>query len=187
MKIIHKDEYKISSWSGGKTTELYIYPEDKKYSDRDFEYRLSSATVEVEKSIFTKLTNYNRILMILDGSLEFFNEDLEKTVDKFEQVSFDGGTNTTTIGKVTDFNVMLKKNSCYTSEVVYTSLAKSDNFVLNDIADNEKIIIYIYNGSVNVNSEQTIQEKDAFVCDKRDIGIIVKAIDNADLIITKLK
>lgn len=68
--IITNSAYKTSSWSGGKTTEIFIYPPNSSYQARDFQIRISSATVEVGESNFTKLPDYNRVLMILLGQLE---------------------------------------------------------------------------------------------------------------------
>ena len=41
-------DYQISTWSGGQTTQLFL-PEGGSYPDRTFDFRLSTATVEVEK------------------------------------------------------------------------------------------------------------------------------------------
>ena len=51
-------DYQISTWSGGQTTQLFLSPEGGSYPDRTFDFRLSTATVEVEKSNFTDLTGY---------------------------------------------------------------------------------------------------------------------------------
>ena len=45
--------FPTSKWSGGETTELYIYPADYQYKKRDFLFRISRATIPKEKSIFT--------------------------------------------------------------------------------------------------------------------------------------
>ena len=55
-------DYQISTWSGGQTTQLFLSPKEGSYPDRTFDFRLSTATVEVEKSDFTDLTGYHRIL-----------------------------------------------------------------------------------------------------------------------------
>ena len=59
--IIQKDKtnYSTSAWSGGATTEIRIMPEGSRYADREFLWRLSSATVEVEESTFTALPDYD--------------------------------------------------------------------------------------------------------------------------------
>lgn len=70
FKVLNKLNYKKTNWSGGDTTELYIYPEDSRYQKRDFLFRLSSATVNLEKSAFTKLDGVSRKLMLLSGEIE---------------------------------------------------------------------------------------------------------------------
>ena len=48
--LIHltKDDYVVSQWSGGTTTQLAIAPSGAQYGDRAFLWRLSSATVDLE-------------------------------------------------------------------------------------------------------------------------------------------
>ena len=41
-------DYRSSRWSGGTTTELAIAPAGADYGARDFLWRVSSATVELE-------------------------------------------------------------------------------------------------------------------------------------------
>ncbi len=50
-KIIKSNPKNTSKWSGGDTTELLMYPSESSYKNRDFEYRLSTAKVEVESSV----------------------------------------------------------------------------------------------------------------------------------------
>ena len=61
-------------WSGGTTTELFIYPEGATYEDRNFKFRLSIATVESETSEFTPLAGVKRTLMLLHGELTLKHE-----------------------------------------------------------------------------------------------------------------
>ena len=48
-------DYLTTSWSGGTTTQLTIAPAGAVYADRDFLWRVSSATVELDESDFTAL------------------------------------------------------------------------------------------------------------------------------------
>ena len=110
---LYKEEnYSISNWSGGKTKELAIYPKGQKYIDRDFIWRLSSATVDLEESDFTRLPDYDRVLMVLDGEvvLEYNGERVAK-LKTLEQDSFDGAWKTKSFGKITDFNLMIRKGN----------------------------------------------------------------------------
>ena len=111
MKVKHISEQNLIStiWSGGTTTQLYIYPETKLFSDRNFDFRISSAVVELEESTFTSLPGYSRVLMILDGELDInHKEHHSKSLKPFEQDSFLGEWETSAKGKVTDFNLIMK-------------------------------------------------------------------------------
>ncbi len=110
--LIKESDYVRSNWKGGKTAEIAIFPKTKKYIDRNFVWRLSSATIEIEESDFTKLTDYDRILMPIEGEV-ILTFDGEKTVKlgELEQVSFSGGSRTKSFGKITDFNLMTKKET----------------------------------------------------------------------------
>lgn len=110
LKILKKADFTTTKWSGGDTTQLYIYPEDGSYAERNFLFRLSSATVTDEKSTFTKLDGVSRKLMVLAGEMKL--EHLgrySKVLREFEQDSFMGDWDTVSYGKVIDFNLMTKE------------------------------------------------------------------------------
>ena len=112
MEIIKPEEYAVSEWAGGKTTQLYIYPQGSEYAKRNFLLRISSATVECERSEFTSLPQVERIILPLSGSLHLFYEGHgEKKLEPFEQDCFDGGWKTVSVGRATDFNVMLREGT----------------------------------------------------------------------------
>ncbi len=115
MKIRKIDEgsKQVSRWSGGTTTQLAICPPTANYSDRDFLWRISSAVVELPESDFTPLPDYQRILMILSGKLTLSHDGGEKIfLEELEQNRFDGASHTVSWGKVTDFNLMMRKGVC---------------------------------------------------------------------------
>lgn len=60
-------DYVTTQWSGGATTQLAIAPKGAVYADRDFLWRLSSATVELDESDFTPLPAYDRVISTLRG------------------------------------------------------------------------------------------------------------------------
>jgi environmental stress-induced protein Ves len=75
IQIMTIEHYKnsdliINNWSGGITTQLAIYPKDANYKKQNFQFRISTATVEIEESVFTKLPGVSRKLMILNGENE---------------------------------------------------------------------------------------------------------------------
>lgn len=107
------DSYIVTEWSGGLTTELAIAPPGSIYADRLFDWRLSSATVETEESIFTPLADYNRIIMSLTGPLRLQHDDGPwHELTAFMPHAFDGAAKTVSMGTVTDFNLMLRKGRC---------------------------------------------------------------------------
>lgn len=108
IDIIGNDNFKISNWSGGKTTELSIYPKDSIYKNLDFNWRLSSATVEVEHSTFTKLPSVTRYICTLNGNLAIKHNN-EALIDlcPLEIHKFQGDLDTESFGQVTDFNLMI--------------------------------------------------------------------------------
>jgi len=107
VKIIKKEHYSVSKWSGGETTELYIYPKNSKYKDRNFMWRISSATMDIEKSIFTHLPGFARELMVTHGKTTLEHEGKYKvTLSPFEKDSFMGDWTTKSFGRASDFNLM---------------------------------------------------------------------------------
>lgn len=108
IEIIRKAEQNTTTWAGGTTTQLAIFPPDALYSDRNFLWRISSAKVEAEESIFTSLPGIWRLIMVLEGELHLVHEGHHKvTLTPFEQDSFSGDWTTKSYGKVTDFNLMM--------------------------------------------------------------------------------
>lgn len=107
VSLIGKEQQKTSEWSGGTTTQIYIYPENADYKKRDFLFRISSAVCSDEKSVFTKLTGISRKLMVIDGRIELRHEGHHSRIlGKYEQDSFEGDWNTLSEGCCRDFNLM---------------------------------------------------------------------------------
>ena len=110
IKIYSPKGYSTSVWTGGTTTELWIWPEDGNYASRDFQARISSATVRLEESDFTSLPGVVRYITPLSGGFTLSHPD-GRTVTMApldEPYRFDGGAATHCSGKATDFNLMLK-------------------------------------------------------------------------------
>ena len=113
-KRIYKEEnYKLSKWSGGNTRELAIYPENAAYLDRDFLWRLSSADSDKEESSFTKLPDFERILMVLDGSVVLAHgEERSVNLGAWESDAFDGAVKTKCFGQLKkDYNLIYRKGT----------------------------------------------------------------------------
>lgn len=121
-RIILPEEQRVTSWSGGQTRELYIAGGQADYAARDFLLRLSSATVETKRSVFTSLPAYHRALMPLDGTIHLtHDEEPEIRLVPFQTDVFDGGARTVSEGECQDFNVMWHKDAPFS--VILEALA----------------------------------------------------------------
>ena len=85
-------DYQISTWSGGQTTQLFLSPEGGSYPDRTFDFRLSTATVEVEKNVTLPISRvYHRILMPLNASIRLTHHHKEVVLNpRFKATSLMG-------------------------------------------------------------------------------------------------
>lgn len=111
FRIYKKEQQKESKWSGGKTWELAIFPEDAVYLDRDFLWRLSTANSDLEESSFTKLPDYDRILMVLEGDVVLAHGDQRSAhLGERDQDQFGGEVKTRCYGKlIQDYNLIYRK------------------------------------------------------------------------------
>ena len=92
MKRLTADDYNVSTWSGGTTTQLAIFPPEAVYADRDFLWRVSSATVDLEESDFTALPDYDRLIATLRGEIVLtHNGGAPLTLRPYEVHAFSGG------------------------------------------------------------------------------------------------
>lgn len=159
VQLLHKEDYKTTQWSGGMTTELSITPEDKIYAERDFKWRLSSATVDVEESEFTSLPDCNRIIMTLKGGIRLaHNKGAWLELPEFTPHFFDGGDETVSIGKVIDFNLMLRKGECSGEMVPYVMSAGEKRSVNDSLSGQlehcNAVMLYCYKGTLLISSEE---------------------------------
>lgn len=108
-QVFREFDFKTSIWSGGQTKELFISPGNALVADRTFDFRISTATVEVENSIFSDFSGYNRIICSLNSSFYLKHSDLEYLcLTPFEFYSFSGSVKTESKGIFTDFNIIYK-------------------------------------------------------------------------------
>lgn len=129
FKIYSSAERKTINWAGGTSTEVFVYPSDGDFATRNFTFRISTATVEVEESTFTFFEGITRHLMVLEGELELNHTDrYAKLLKKYDQDTFSGEWPTTAKGKVTDFNLMLKNGA--TGSLTHTELDEGKKTVV---------------------------------------------------------
>lgn len=140
-------DYKVSKWSGGDTTELYLYPENGDYRSGNFQLRISSATVEADRSEFTSLPGVDRYLMIFQGHLDMIHGEKEKvSLEPYEVDHFDGGVPTVSYGKVVDFNLMLKNGARGRMEAL--CLEAGQEWKVTPEKDENFLAVYVSEGAV---------------------------------------
>ena len=173
MKKLTASDYRISDWSGGKTIQIAIAPEDALYADRTFIWRLSSATVDLDESEFTSLPDYLRFIAPLSGEMELTHNGGDPVMlAPYEVHRFDGADSTHSRGRCTDFNLMLRKGVCDGSisglradrDTVQTFLPEPDA---------ETVIIYCAEGSVSVSCGEEsaeLTEREALLLEGGAIG-----------------
>lgn len=111
-RIYKETDFNISNWTGGTTRQLAIFPKESKYLERNFVWRLSSATCDLEETTFSKLPDYDRVLMVLSGDVVLAHQDVRVArLHALEQDRFDGAYVTKSFGKITDYNLMVRKGN----------------------------------------------------------------------------
>lgn len=123
MNIDHftKDNYKTIQWSGGTTTELFLYPEGSDYGKRQFDIRVSSAYVKDPSSKFTVLPGVYRHLLPLTDSFLLYHGNRRIFLAPYEIYSFSGDDEIRCEGSGKDFNLMLKNGWTGSLEVSFQS------------------------------------------------------------------
>jgi environmental stress-induced protein Ves len=149
IDIYKAEDFKTTKWSGGTTTELYIHPSAATYAAGNFNFRISSATVEIENSDFTILPGVSRQLMVLKGSIKLFHKNHHEIQLNIREIDcFDGSWETSAVGTCVDFNLMTKGNTKGKISSIAVSADKILNFQLDAIC--EFIIFYAYDGKLQV-------------------------------------
>lgn len=173
MKIIHKKDQITTNWSGGETTELFIYPEETEYQKRNFKFRISTATVEIDESTFTPLSGVERTLMVLEGRMKLTHQDhhfIELSPLNSDQ--FNGDWITRSEGKCTDLNLMCREGT--KGEMIGYSLQKKEEIYIN--FQGPQNFIYLFEGSLDV-SGKTVQPGDFILIEKYETTARITSIE----------
>ena len=187
--IITSDNFKPAGWSGGTTTQLFIFPQTASYQERNFQFRLSSATVEVEKSDFTSLPGFSRKLMILAGEITISHEGhYSKQLNKFDVDAFEGDWKTSSVGRCTDFNLMTTGNTTGAISALVIEAGKQISCSIKESCG--WFFIYLFSGkmSIEIDNKTTIISKgDLLIIEKPTIrNLEIKGIENSELVISEV-
>lgn len=185
---VYPKDFITTSWSGGATTQIAIYPRDSQYADRDFLWRISSATVELEESDFTPLPDYNRYLSVLSGEMQLIHNEIESfNLSKGQIYAFDGAVPTKSKGICTDFNLMVRKNQSIGS-LSSVSLAKGGTHHLL-LHPNDTYLIYCQNGRAvftMTNQKEVFGTNEALLIESFDELATLQGLEITTLMVAKL-
>lgn len=108
VEILPEESFSVSSWSGGTTKELVIMPEGSSYPERRFGFRISSAEVQLESSVFTLLPGVKRFLTPLCPGFALTVNGREIPLPHGSVLEFSGEDTVLCRGSGRDLNLMLK-------------------------------------------------------------------------------
>ena len=183
-QIIKAGSFTNSPWNGGSTTELFIYPIPSKYATRNFNFRLSTATVNVEESTFTSLPGITRTLMVLDGEMTLTHKAHHTAkLGRFDSDNFKGDWNTSSRGKCSDFNLMTTGNTQGTVESLHMNKGKQVGVSFSD--NIQHLVIYVHSGQIKIENE-TIETGDLVVFETPTKSIEIISIEKCDLVISEI-
>ncbi len=166
------------NWASGTSTELFIYPANGSFLERNFLFRISTATVEAEASTFTFFEGITRHLMILKGKLELIHEGrYTKQLEPFGQDIFSGEWKTFSKGKVTDFNLMLKDGA--KGSLTHCRIEQGCNELF--IAKADHYFIYFVTGTGTLSNGKKTKAGDLLWLEK-GTDISVHAQESCDLV-----
>lgn len=182
ITVLDETAFTTSVWSGGKTTEMYLYPQTASYRDRNFLFRISSATVEEEASTFTRLPGIHREILLLNGQMTLqHGKGLPVTLSPYEPHAFEGEWETVSHGRATDFNLMYRNCKGFMKVIRETGKAVFEKTVGMD---------FFYSKEDDFRLEQTIVKRGQLamvtgqpgvvklISDEENPGIIHVAITN---------
>jgi len=189
FSIIKAENFNTSNWSGGTTTQLYIYPKTADYKNKTFDFRLSTARVDIEKSEFTPLPGVSRKIMILDGQIVISHKDhYSKELKKLDTDEFQGDWQTSSIGTCTDFNLM----TTGTTKGDLSALVLREKQALEYLIEKDysSLLIYLYSGKISFNMDHEsdiLNQGELLVLHNMEIEALqFSAHESSELIISKI-
>lgn len=130
IQIIKKKDIFPSDWDGGKTYQYCIYPSGANYKDKNFDFRISSASIIKVPSDFTRFQGYRRFLVMLDNDLKISRNGQEEHYAQQEIFTFDSSDKITSASSGNDFNLMVKKNIPEVSiKILSGAVASKERFI----------------------------------------------------------
>jgi environmental stress-induced protein Ves len=184
--MLEAKQFNTQRWSGGSTTEMFIFPEKTSYAERNFDFRLSMATVEVEASDFTPLPGIFRKTLILDGEITLTHKgEAPQHLGKHAVASYEGAWETKSVGRCTDFNLMTRGTTMGSLEG--RNLEAGEQWI---IPTHAHTFLYVYRGRlawVNAREAELVHEGTMLVGGKVcGPHLLVKAMEACEVVVVQI-
>ena len=108
IRILDRGTRHVTEWSGGSTTEMFLFPADGSYQQRRFLFRISSASVDAPESRFTRLEGVTRYLTPLCDGFYLKRNGRWQFLPRGDVLLFSGEEEILCRGTGRDLNLMLK-------------------------------------------------------------------------------
>lgn len=164
-QLINRKDFKESLWLGGKTYEAAIFPNGTQYINRDFVWRLSSATVSVD-SDFSSLEGYKRWIVLLDGEGTLVHRGVGTArLKPLEPHNFRGSYKTKSFGNYVDYNFIIREDL----QGIMEPIVCSNDIIQKEISwkDTSMVGIFCSQGYISV-----IAKEETFLLEKGDQLVI---------------
>jgi len=180
LTLCKPSTYKQTKWSGGVTTELYIYPNGSSLQQLDFKYRISTAMVELEESIFTVFMGVQRTIVPLKGEMTLVHDNRKPVhLQHFEQYSFSGESITQCVGKVIDFNFMTMGDTKGIVEIIqlqprnlYSITAKN-------------VVLYCYSGQLFIEQKRLMTHETMVI--ENEKKLVIQLLATTPVVLVKVE
>jgi uncharacterized protein len=188
--IIPFARQKAKAWSGGTTTELFIFPASAEYPLRNFRFRLSTATVETESSEFTMLSGISRQLMVLSGATVLHHEGHPSSyLGRFDTATFEGDWKTSSVGRCTDFNLMTSGNTSGTLAALMVQKGQDGTYCFKE--HHAFVFFYLFSGETGIiinKKRDTIYQGDLLVFQQPAINALTfRSLEDSELVVCEIE
>lgn len=187
LEKLTRDGMQVSAWSGGTTTQLCIFPREAKYADRQFLWRISSATVDLPESDFTPLPDYERLISTLRGGITLTHDQgAPIALAPYEVHRFLGGAATHCAGTCTDFNLMLRRGKAEGSMQAVRLSGESRELAL--VHGTKEVVMYCAAGCCRIRAgETTLTLSAGEAAVGNDLSVLTITAEDAVLMICQMR
>ncbi|MDZ4668588.1 MAG: HutD family protein [bacterium] len=188
--ILHETDYASTKWAGGTTKQLLLLPPKATYAKRNFDLRISIASIQIPASDFTPLPGINRNFVLLKGALLLnINKKGKQLLLPGDVIDFKGNNAISCKGTGSDYNVMTQGNHLVQTQ--YLSLENKEAAEVEFYPQEQLVFLYLSSGSIELIGFGLNQKLVAGMCcyvDQLDTSSLLKlkAKGPANIVLTEV-